>query len=120
MHTLPILPLPTPHSLLPTLHHYTTTLTQPSPSSPSQHVSPASFTLTRLLPTTTTTYPPHPLPQHATNVLSDIVPSLRALVEVVVSSEGGRRRRRGELCGFLGEEVVRGLVEFWEGEWVVE
>jgi len=108
-----MLPLLSPQALLPTLHHYTSTLS-PSPQPP-HIIPPKPFALAHLLQTTTTAYPPYPLPTHATNVLSDIVPSLRALVDVV-GSERGRR----ELCGYLGESVVDGMVEFWEGERVVQ
>ncbi|KAM0799114.1 hypothetical protein BDR22DRAFT_338551 [Usnea florida] len=105
--TPPLLPIPSPIHLLPTLRTYTTA---PTPS-----VTPITTTPLSLLPHLTTTAPLRPLTTHTANVLSDLCHSI---VEIAVlgETEGGR-----EMLGrWLGEEEGRGVVEFWEGEWIVE
>jgi len=52
---------------------------------------------------------------HETNVLSDICHSLKDVVELASTEQG-----REALAGWVGEREANGLVEFWEGEWIVE
>ncbi|MCJ1302332.1 hypothetical protein MMC08_005135 [Hypocenomyce scalaris] len=103
---IPILPLPTPTSLLPTLTHYVSQFSL----QPQLTIAPLT-----LLPHTTTTAPLRPLPEHTIHILSDLYHSL-AEVATATGSEAGRR----QLTEWVGEEVAVGMREFWADEWVCE
>ena len=62
-----------------------------------------------LLSYTTAPAPVLALSEHDTNILSDLFPSMRALNQAVCSQEG-----QVVIADYLGEEVTRGLVAFWQ------
>ncbi|KAL9619555.1 MAG: hypothetical protein Q9160_005831 [Pyrenula sp. 1 TL-2023] len=105
----PLLPTPSPSSLLPTLQTHLTTLTNP-PSPPTSipnpsHLLPRSHALL----SHTTTSSPTPLPPHATNILSDLFPNFKALERACRTAEG-----RELLSDYLGEESAGRVLGFWE------
>ena len=59
--------------------------------------------------------PSRPLTEHTTFLLGDIVHSLKDLA-VMATTERGKR----ELAAWIEGRDVRGVVEFWEEEWVAE
>ncbi|KAL6715830.1 hypothetical protein ACLMJK_006791 [Lecanora helva] len=104
----PLLPIPTLTDLLPLLKPRTT-------SSPPNPLPPPPISPLVLLPHLTSTAPGRPLPEHTMNVLSDLCHSIRDVLELVGTEEG-----KVTLEEWVGAEEARGLVEFWEGEWIVE
>ncbi|MCJ1358626.1 MAG: hypothetical protein MMC33_008626 [Icmadophila ericetorum] len=111
---LPLLPIPAPSSFLPAIRIYITTLTAPTPLPPVSFNTASSPSLI-LLPHSTSLAPRYPLSQHETFVLSDICPDL-ASVALMTQSAGGRVVLRE----YLGEDVVRGVQDFWGEEWVLD
>lgn len=71
--------------------------------------SPSVADSLSLLSCTTASAPALTLSQHDTNILSDLFPSMRALNQAVCSQEG-----QVVIADYLGEEVTRGLVAFWQ------
>ncbi|KAL9093865.1 MAG: hypothetical protein Q9165_003788 [Trypethelium subeluteriae] len=140
MSMIPVLPLPSLQSLVPVVKQYVSSLARPPPSlSPASGLrAPTGQMMSRVdvdsdvvqLLARCTVRPP--LSRQTVYVVSDLVPSLRALARCAIwcgesGSEGmsegeeevvGEQMRR--LREFLGEDEVRGMMEFWLRGWAVE
>jgi hypothetical protein len=113
----PLIPIPSPAHLLPTLKSYISTLTTP----PALPLSSATANPHLHLLSLCTTNPP--LSMHSVFVLSDLFSSLRGMEVGTRSAEGracvddacaeGEEQRRGRLIG-------REVGEFWEEEVILE
>lgn len=71
--------------------------------------SPCVANSLSLLSHTTASAPVLPLTEHDTNILNDLFPSMRALSQAIRSQEG-----QAVITDYLGEDVTRGLVAFWQ------
>ena len=141
---IPILPLATLSGLPELLKSHAQAIAQGLPTGKRTHGSSPSTakTSTRHILQSCTTEPP--LPPLAVDLITDIFPSLGALVSEAtalkaVNTDAKSREEEGWVSGSdvvvlreelqpglevlrdqLGERVVTGLVEFWEDEWAVE
>ena len=117
---IPILPLSCLASLPALLQHYVAGLAQPPPA-------PSRIDMLDLL--AGCTVGPGGLDRQTACVVADCVPSLRALARLGAAGEGEWEggREEGEIVkeqmeglrGLVGEEEMRGMMEFWRKEWEV-
>ena len=105
---IPILPIPSAASLLPTLTAYATSLTAPLPFS-AKNSSSAEVDTRSLLAHGTVTAPHRPLSEPAVQTLVESVGSLAELARIAEGEAG-----RESLIGLLGREG-EGVVRFWAG-----
>ena len=105
----PAIPVTNAAALLPAIESHIAALQQP----PSVTVS-RPLPLTQLIAHATSAAPDRLLPREKANAISNLVPSIGALEEVIRTSEG-----RAQLCKWTGESTAKGIIEFWEDEWIV-
>ncbi|KAL8649798.1 MAG: hypothetical protein Q9210_004188 [Variospora velana] len=103
-----LLPVASPSQLVPLLKIYV------DGSSPG-HCTPATPPPMRLLRQITVTGPSRPLPEHSSNVLSDICGSIKDVAAIMESEQGMK-----VLEDYVGEEDARNIERFWAEDWMCE
>ncbi|KAI4284782.1 MAG: hypothetical protein L6R35_004816 [Caloplaca aegaea] len=79
------------------------------------HCTPASSPPMRLLRQITATGPSRPLPEHSSNVLSDICGSIKGVAAMMENEQGMK-----VLEDYVGEEDARNIERFWAEDWMCE
>ncbi|KAL9020609.1 MAG: hypothetical protein Q9185_002195 [Variospora sp. 1 TL-2023] len=79
------------------------------------HCTPASSPPMRLLRQITATGPSRPLPEHSSNVLSDICGSIKDVAAIMENEQGMK-----VLEDYVGEEDARNIERFWAEDWMCE
>ncbi|KAL8968052.1 MAG: hypothetical protein Q9197_005083 [Variospora fuerteventurae] len=105
---LALLPVPSPSQLVLLLKKYVD-------NSLPGHCTPASSPPMRLLRQITATGPSRPLPEHSSNVLSDICGSIKDVAAIMENEQGMK-----VLEDYVGEEDARNIERFWAEDWMCE